>query len=168
MLHDARIGRYLFFKTADPVDLYRFLQAELYRYVSIPRSSQPSDISFTGARVRDRKGLRNRELFSIAYRNQWGNKLARVPVTFEDRSFWKPMRRDGGDRWIPRSPWPIPRGSFTVLCPLTGSRIEIPITWMIDAGLRGQKIVDDSATVSNIDVSFTSSHRSRSRGFLAG
>lgn len=61
------------------------------------------------------------------------------------------------------------RGSFTVLCPLTGSRIEIPITRMIDAGLRGQKIVDDSATVSNIDVSFTSSsatggpprHRSR-------
>lgn len=68
------------------------------------------------------------------------------------------------------------RGSFTVLCPLTGSRIEIPITRMIDAGLRGQKIVDDSATVSNIDVSFTSSdatggpswHRSRSRGFFAG
>ena len=65
------------------------------------------------------------------------------------------MRRDGGGRWIPRSPWPMPRGSFTVLSPLTGSRIEIPITRMIDVGLPGQKIVDDSATVSNIDVSFT-------------
>lgn len=149
--------------------------------MSIPRSSQhPSDIhpniSFTGARVWDWDRRRNRELFSISYQNQWGNKLARVPVTFEDRSFWKPMRRDGGDRWIPRSPWLMLRGSFTVLCPLTGSRIEIPITRMIDAGLRGQKIVDDSATVSNIDVSFTSSnatdgpswHQSCSRGFFAG
>jgi len=47
-------------------------------------------------------------------------------------------------------------GSRLPHCPLTGSRIEIPITRMIDAGLGGQKIVDDSATVSNIDdVSFT-------------
>lgn len=50
------------------------------------------------------------------------DKLARVPVTFEDRSFWKPMRRDGGDRRIPRSPWPMPgRFSFT---PLSSDRFQ--------------------------------------------
>lgn len=50
------------------------------------------------------------------------DKLARVPVTFEDRSFWKPMRRDGGDRRIPRSPRPMPgRLSFT---PLSSDRFQ--------------------------------------------
>lgn len=35
------------------------------------------------------------------------DKLAFVPVTFKDRSFSKPMRRDGDDRKIPRYPWPM-------------------------------------------------------------
>lgn len=85
------------------------------------------------------------------------DELASVPVTFGDRSFSKSMRRDGEttERFLDT------RGrcqaSFTH-CLLTGSRIEIPITRMIDAVLHEQKIVDDSATVSNIDVSFTSSN----------
>jgi len=39
----------------------------------------------------------------------------------EDRSFWKPMRRDGGDRWIPRSPWPMP---MLVYYPLSSDRFQ--------------------------------------------
>lgn len=132
-----------------------------HRAPSIPRSPLNGrrdihpNISFTGARARDREkgaeivsyfrspieineGTNSRVFQShskiVRSESRWG-------VTEATDGFLDPMGRC--------------RGSFTVLCPLTGSRIEIPITRMIDAGLRGEKIVDDSATVSNIDVSFT-------------
>lgn len=99
-----------------------------------------------------RKGYRNPELFSILDRDSVRHKLARVPVTFKDRSFSKPMRRDAGDRKIPRSPWPMP----WLVYPLSADRFQDRDTDNADdrcRTIRGQKIVDDSATVSNIPTS---------------
>ncbi|XP_011173286.1 uncharacterized protein LOC105205586 [Solenopsis invicta] len=62
-------------------DRYRFREAfdshPIFIQISLSRAHE-SEIKKDAGIVR---------LFSISYRNQWGNKLARVPVTFEDRSF---------------------------------------------------------------------------------